>query len=54
MEHWYDKACDELDKDLNEGLITYEEYKKEMRNLNADLNEQEGRSCIGYYDESGV
>jgi hypothetical protein len=31
--NWFDKACAELDNDLEEGVITYQEYHSSMRSL---------------------
>jgi len=40
MTHWYDKAEDRLEKELENGEITDKEYKQQMRDLNAELRGQ--------------
>lgn len=39
MSDWYYKAMLELEKDLDEGVITDSEFRKHMRDLNGELRE---------------
>ena len=40
MSGWYDDACEALDKELAEGMISLSEYRDEVRALNAGLREE--------------
>jgi hypothetical protein len=42
---WYDMAVQSLEDDLDEGIISYEEFRKELRELNAEL--QQARIIAG-------
>lgn len=37
--NWYDRAVDQLEKDLSSGAISDEEYWQQVRELNAELRE---------------
>lgn len=37
--HWYDHAVMSLEDDLEEGYLTQDEFNKEMRELNAELQQ---------------
>lgn len=40
MKTWYDKAEDQLERELMNGLITQTEYNKEMRALQREYQEE--------------
>lgn len=37
---WYDKAMEQCEKDYEEGFISAQEMREEMRNIHAELEEQ--------------
>lgn len=37
MAHWYDKAVEELETDLDEGKISETEFRAQMRSLHDEL-----------------
>lgn len=49
--HAYDVAVESLEDDFEEGLITPQEYAREMRQLNAALREAQRKSVKDAYDD---
>ena len=49
--HWYDKAVERLENDLDDGLISNEEFREEMRQLNWELREQAEITAEEAYDD---
>lgn len=56
MPRWYDRAVDELEKMLDEGQISNEDFQAEIRELNRELQssaeeaaEQAYNDHMGYY-----
>ena len=39
--NWYNKAQEQLDSDFEEGSMTYNEYRFELREINAALDEMQ-------------
>ncbi len=37
---WYDKAMEQCEKDFEEGLISAQEMREEMKDIHAELEEQ--------------
>lgn len=40
MSRWADKAVEELETELEQGLISQEEFKEQMRDINAELRDE--------------
>ena len=52
--NWFDKAVDQLEEDLEEGIITDKEFRDEMRSLRAELQGQaEEEAEQAYNDRMG-
>jgi len=51
MESWFDKAVEELENDLEAGLISQEEFRREMRELNAEFQNARFEAAQEAYDE---
>jgi len=49
MYNWYDRACEEIESDYNDGLIDFDEYNYQMWELNRELDEAR-RQESGYGD----
>jgi hypothetical protein len=37
--NWYDKACEQLDNDYDNGLMDSKDYQAAMRDLNAEYED---------------
>ena len=48
--HWMDKAVEELETDLGNGLISQEEFRAQMRDLNAELREAQYEAAQEAHD----
>lgn len=48
--HWYEQAMQSLEEDLEDGHISYEEFRKEMRELNAELQQAKQEAAQNAYD----
>jgi hypothetical protein len=44
MSDWFERASAQLEQDLAEGFITYEDFKEQMKDLRRELRESE-RGC---------
>jgi hypothetical protein len=54
MSRWYDNAVEQLETDLADGLISHEEFRAAMRDLNDELRgEAEENSAQAYRDTMG-
>lgn len=54
MSRWFDKAIDEIEKDYDEGLISYEELREATRELQRQLqSEAEEAAQAAYQDTMG-
>lgn len=54
MTTWYEKAEDQIDRDLAEGLIDQKEYQAQMRDLRNELSaEAEDAAASAYADVMG-
>ncbi len=51
MTRWYDRAVEELEKQLDNDLITREEFNREMRELNAELREAAREAANDAYND---
>jgi len=49
---WFDNAVDQLEKDLDEGVISDKEFRDEMRNLNAELEQQAHDAAEEAYNDA--
>ena len=50
MTNWYDKACEELDRDYDDGLLSQKDYQAAMRDLNAEYEEARQEASQQTYD----
>ena len=50
MSTWYERAEEELERDLEEGRLTLKEFNKSMRDLRMELEEEASRSAQEAYD----
>lgn len=54
MKTWYEKAEDEIDQQLADGLIDGREYQRQMRDLRAEMQgEAEEAAQAAYNDAMG-
>lgn len=54
MRTWYEKAEDEIDQQLADGLIDSKEYQRQMRDLRAEMRgEAEEAARDAYNDAMG-
>lgn len=51
MSHWFDKAVEELETDLENGLMTQEEFRTAMRDLNAELRDARAEAAHDAYND---
>ena len=40
MTNWYDKACEGLDEDYDNGLLNQKDYQAAMRDLDAEYRQE--------------
>jgi hypothetical protein len=45
----YDREVEQLERDLADGAITMEEFRRQMRDLNDDLREAAREEADNYY-----
>lgn len=50
MPNWYERAEQELERDLEEGRMTLKEFNKAMRELRMELEESAARASQEAYD----
>lgn len=48
--NWFDKAAEELEADLENGLISQEEFRAQMRDLNAEFQDARYEAAQEAYD----
>lgn len=48
---WFDKAAEELERDLEEGAITQEEFRRYMADLRAELQDAASEAARETYDD---
>lgn len=54
MSTWYERAEDEIDQQLSDGLIDQKEYQRQMRDLRAEMQgEAEEAAQSAYNDVMG-
>lgn len=52
MSQWYERAVEEIERDLAEGLIDNAEYQRQMRDLNAELRAEAQECADRAYDDA--
>lgn len=50
MSHWFDKAVEELEAELENGLISQEDFRQEMKALQAELRDARTEAAQDAYD----
>jgi hypothetical protein len=50
MSHWFDKAAEELERDLEAGHISLAAFREAMSELNAELRDAQHEAAEEAYD----
>ncbi|MER1969192.1 hypothetical protein [Castellaniella sp. GW247-6E4] len=54
MRTWYEKAEDEIDQQLADGLIDGREYQRQMRDLRAEMQSNAEEASRDAYNDAGA
>lgn len=52
MNRWYEKAIEQLEDELEKGLISNEDFRAQMRDLNAEMQQEAEDAAQSAYDET--
>lgn len=52
MSNWYDRACDQIERDFAEGVIDSKEYQQQMRELNDELRGEAQEAAEQAYNDT--
>lgn len=52
MRTWYERAEDEIDQELADGLIDSKEYQRQMRDLRLEMESEAEEAAREAYDEA--
>jgi hypothetical protein len=52
MSRWFDKAAEQIEKDLESGCISKEEYQEQMRDLRRELRDEARENADQAYEDT--